>query len=248
VWVDGDGPAIVLVHGSFGDHTAWAIPIEALRSTMTTFAMDRRGFGASDDGDEYAMEREFDDVAAVIDAVAARSGAPVVLWGHSYGANCAAGGAARTAHVNHLVLYEPSFGLRYPPGAIDAVEDALARGDRETAVRRVLCDILEMTDDDIESLRAGPRWPNLIAGAHTAPRECRAEEASTSPSGVFDKIRAPTLLLSGSESTPELRAITERVAAAIPGARIHVLDGHGHFAHRTDPAMVVDLIRQFVGG
>ena len=45
------------------------------------------------------------------DAVAARTGGPIVLWGHSYGANCAMGGAARTANVSHLVVYEPSLGL-----------------------------------------------------------------------------------------------------------------------------------------
>ena len=89
--------------------------------------MDRRGFGASGDGAGYSIERDFDDVAAVVDAVAARTGGPVALWGHSYGANCAMGGAARTANVGHLVLYEPSLGLPYPPGSIERIEDAARR-------------------------------------------------------------------------------------------------------------------------
>jgi len=56
----------------------------------------------------------------------------------------------------------------------------------------------------------------------------------------------PTLLLSGSESPSSVRSATTRAAEAIPDTQIHILDGHGHFAHRTDPAMVVALIREFV--
>ena len=119
VWVDGEGPPLVMVHGSLQDHTASGVFVDELRADVRTFSMDRRGFGASGDAGEYSIEREFEDVAAVVDAVAARTGGPVALWGHSYGANCAMGGAALTTNVHHLVLYEPSLGLAYPAGSID---------------------------------------------------------------------------------------------------------------------------------
>lgn len=246
VWVEGEGPPIVLVHGSFGDHTAWAVPIAELRRHFTTFAMDRRGFGQSGETGEYTIERDFEDVAAVVDTVAARTGKPVVLWGHSYGANCAMGGANLTAAVRHLVLYEPSFGLTYRPGVIEAAEEALAAGDRETAVARMLFDVLDMSAEEVDALRSSPRWPNLLAGAHTAPRECRVEQRWVYEPGQFDGVDAPTLLLSGSESTGDLVEATHHAAEAIPDARIHVLEGHGHFAHRADPSMVVSVIREFL--
>lgn len=246
VWVDGEGPPIVLVHGSFGDHTAWAVPVAELRRHFTTFAMDRRGFGQSGDTGEYTIERDFEDVAAVVDAVAARTGEPVALWGHSYGANCAMGGANLTSAVRNLVLYEPSFGLTYPPGVIEAAEKALAAGDRETAVARMLFDVLDMSAEEVDALRSGPRWPNLLAGAHTAPRECRIEQCWVYEPGQFDGIDAPTLLLSGGESTEDLVEATHHAAASIPNARVHVLAGHGHFAHRTDPETVVSIIRDFL--
>ncbi len=246
VWVGGDGPPIVLVHGSFGDHSAWTIPVGELNKHFTTFAMDRRGFGESGDGDEYSIERDFDDVAAVVEAVRSRSGEPVALWGHSYGANCAMGGANISPYVHHLVLYEPSLGLSYPAGAIEAAEAALAAGDRETAVVRMLLDALEMSRQEIDALRSSPRWPHLLAGAHTAPRECRVEQAWVYEHGQFDGIDAPTLMLSGSQSPSPVIEATQRAAGAIPNARIHLLDGHGHFAHRTDPAMVVSIIQDFV--
>ena len=94
VWVNGRGPALVMVHGSIADHTTFDSFVAVLGEHFTTYAMDRRGFGASPDVDRYTIEVDFADVAAVVDAVAARTGGPIVLWGHSYGANCAMGGTA----------------------------------------------------------------------------------------------------------------------------------------------------------
>ena len=248
VWVEGTGPALVMVHGSIADHTTFEPFVVVLREHVTTYCMDRRGFGASGDTADYAIDREFDDVAAAVDAVAARTGGPVGLWGHSYGANCAMGGAARSTNVSHLILYEPSLGLSYPPGSIAAVEAALDRGEHGAAIVTVLADILDMTDDEIEALRASPLWPVRLAAAPTIPRECHAEEDWVYESGQFDRIAALTLMLAGSDSVPAVAEATSRAAASIPDARVHVLDGHGHFAHKTDPAMVAALVRQFLAG
>src|SRR5688572_1735943 len=87
VWVEGDGPPLVLVHGSVSDHTTLTPFVAELATDMATFSMDRRGFGASGDTPGYAIERDFEDVAGVVDAVAARTGGPVALFGHSYGAS-----------------------------------------------------------------------------------------------------------------------------------------------------------------
>ena len=245
VWVEGDGPPLVLVHGSIADHTTFEPFVAALRDGTTTFSLDRRGFGASGDAPGYTIERDFEDVASVVEAVADRVGGPVALWGHSYGANAAMGGAALSPRVSHLVLYEPSLGLPYPPGSIDAIEAALARGDREAAIVAALVDILELSDDEVAAMRATPLWPVRLAAAPTIPRECRAEEGWVYLPGQFAGIGAPTLLLAGSDSVPVVAEATRRAAAAIPGARVHVLDGHAHFAHKTDPAMVAAIVRSF---
>ena len=239
---------MVLVHGSMCDHTAFDPLVAELRHSMTTFSMDRRGFGASGDGPGYVIEREFEDVAAVVEDVAARAAGPVALWGHSYGAGCAMGGATLTGAVHHLLLYEPGLGIPYPAGAIEAVEAALAAGDAETALRLVLVGIVGMTDGEVASLRSGPRWPTMLASAGTVPRECRAEDGWTYRPGHFDGLSAPTLLLAGGESHPTLKEATDLALAAIPGARVEVLDGHAHLAYRSDPAMVAAVIRRFVSG
>jgi pimeloyl-ACP methyl ester carboxylesterase len=245
VWVHGAGPAIVMVHGSIADHTTFDPFVAVLGEQMTTYAMDRRGFGASGDIPDYSIAREFDDVAAVVDAVAARTGGPVVLWGHSYGANCAMGAAARSDNVGRLVLYEPSLGIPYPNGSIARVEAALAHGDNEAAIVAVLVDVLEMTDEEIEGFRASPLWPARLAAAPTIPRECHVEQDWVYRPGQFDTVSAPTLLLAGSDSVPVVTEATTLAAAAIADAEVRVLEGHGHFAHRTDPDLVTKIVVDF---
>lgn len=245
VWERGTGPAVVLVHGSLSDHTTLDPFLDVLGEEFTTFAMDRRGFGASEDGAEYSLDREFADVAGVVAAVVVRTGGPVALFGHSFGAGCALGGAARTADVHHVVLYEPSLGLTYPPGCIDRIEAALEDGDREAAVTEVLVSALGMTGEEVEAMRSTPLWATRLAVAHTIPRECRAEESWVYRPGQFDSVAAPTLFLEGSDSPTDLRRATDRAVAAVGGARVQMLDGHGHLAHKTDPAMVTRLVKAF---
>ena len=105
-WTSGEGPPLVLVHGAAADHTRWRPLLSYLESYATVHAIDRRGRGASGDGSDYDVAREFEDVAAVVDAVAQASGSAVDLYGHSFGGFCAFGGALLTANLGRLVLYE----------------------------------------------------------------------------------------------------------------------------------------------
>jgi pimeloyl-ACP methyl ester carboxylesterase len=209
--------------------------------------MDRRGFGKSGDAGSYALEREFADVAAVADAAADRSGAPVAVFGHSFGANPAMGSATRSRNVARLVLYEPSLGLRYPVGSIDAIERQIDAGDVESAMRTILVDIAGMNEREVEGLRRSPSWPARLASAPTIVRECRVEDGWVYPPGMFDGVSVVALLLTGSDSPPELVDATRAAAAALPRAEVKVLEGHGHFAYRTDPTLVAAIMREFLG-
>lgn len=245
VSVRGQGRPIVLVHGSLRDHTVFEPLIAHLQPAMTTYAVDRRGFGRSGDGAGYQIEQEFADIALVVDAVAARAG-PVTLWGHSYGANCAMGAATLTASVAHLVLYEPSLGLSYPPGWLEANEQALAQDDLDAVVKAVLTDILEMGHDQVAARSSTPEWSAYRRAAPTVLREARTEHDWVYRPGAFDRIRAPVVFLVGTETTPGLMRATLRAVAAVPGARTHVLEGHGHLACITHPASVASVITQLV--
>lgn len=246
VWVDGEGPPLLLVHGALNDHTTDLPFVAELRDRLSTFAVDRRGRGASGDGAVYAIEREFEDIAAVVDAVSARTGQQVAVWGHSYGADCSMGAATLTDNISHLVLYEPGLGFDCPDEKIEAVEDAVAAGDREGALVAALAGIVELTDDEIAFVRSSPAWPARLAAVPVLPREVRAEVDWVYRPGQFDAITATTVLLAGADSPPAQQEATQRAASAIPGAEVRVLDGQGHMAHRLDPAMVARLVCDIV--
>src|SRR5688572_6481417 len=157
------------------------------------------------------------------------------------------GGAALTGNVSHLILYEPGLGIAYPTGWIDANVKALEAGDAEGVIRAVLVDILEMTAEDVEARRSAPQWAEYLRAAPTVLREARTENGWVYRPGALDGVRASTLVLVGTETAPALMQSTLRAAAAIRGARIHVLGGHGHLACITDPALVASIITGFVG-
>ena len=148
--------------------------------------------------------------------------------------------------MSRLILYEPGLGIAYPPGWIEANENALAAGDAEAVIRAVLIDILEMSDADVEARRATPRWAAYLRAAATVLREARTEQEWEYRPGAFAGVRAATLFLVGTETPPALMQSTVRAAAAIPASRTHVLGGHGHLALLTDPDLIASIIKLFV--
>ena len=131
-WTSGSGPPLVLVHGAPADHTRWRPLLPYLEPYVTVHALDRRGRGASGDALEYRLEREYEDVAAVVDAVAA-SGQPVDVYGHSHGGIVAFGRRSPDSErpqarpLRGLAGPGP-FYLRPPGGGYDANEQTVGRG------------------------------------------------------------------------------------------------------------------------
>jgi pimeloyl-ACP methyl ester carboxylesterase len=118
-WSSGTGPPLVLVHGAMSDHQRWRIT-PWLEPYHTVHAVDRRGRGGSGDGPDWSLEREVEDVIAVIEAVAAESGLPVDLLGHSLGGVLALRAAGRTDRVRRLVVYEAP--VNEPPQPADLLD------------------------------------------------------------------------------------------------------------------------------
>ncbi len=247
----GTGPPLVLVHGTADDHTLWAPLLPALEARFTVYALDRRGRGASGptDAATYAIEREFEDVAAVVDAI----GQPVHLLGHSYGALCALEAALRTTGVDRLVLYEPPIPIPpgspiTPPGTLATMGALLAASDREGVLLTFAREIARLPEEAIAAFRAMPEWQASVATAHTILDEVRAVEVYVFDPARFRGLTTPTLLLLGSESPPFLRAATEAVAAALPHSRLAELSGQGHRAMETDPDGLLREVVRFLDG
>ena len=98
----GSGPSLVLVHGGVNTRDAWLPVATVIANQFTCYVMDRRGRGRSGDGPEHSLDRECEDIKAVLDF----AGPGAHLLGHSYGAICALEAACRFP-VGRLVLYEP---------------------------------------------------------------------------------------------------------------------------------------------
>jgi pimeloyl-ACP methyl ester carboxylesterase len=252
VWTSGQGPPLVLVHGAVADHTRWRPLLPYLEPHVTVHAMDRRGRGASGDAPGYAIEREFEDVAAVVDAVADASGSATDLYGHSFGGLCAFGGATLTANVGRLVLYEgwppaDPRGHQLPPGVGGRLDALLAEGNRDAVVETMFREVVLMPEAELAALRAQPAWPARVAAAHTIVRELRALTQVSFDPGRAARITVPTLLLTGSDSDDPFAADLGTVAAALPDARVGVLDGQRHVADILAPELFARRLVAFLG-
>jgi pimeloyl-ACP methyl ester carboxylesterase len=247
----GDGPPLVLVHGTGAANpsAAWTAVIPTLEEHFSVCAVDRRGRGESGDGDNYAIEREFEDVAAVVDA----AGEPVNVLGHSFGGLCALEAGLLTRNIRKLVLYEPlSVPLLgetlYPEGFIDRLQALLETGDREGVLTTFYREVVMMAPHEIERMKSTPAWPERLAAAHTLPREMRVEERYTLDARRFKDLHTPTLLLSGGESPNFIKAGINVVHEALPDSRIVVMPGQQHIAMYTAPDLFLHEVLTFLIG
>jgi pimeloyl-ACP methyl ester carboxylesterase len=247
-WTSGEGPPLVLVHGGLGDHSRWDALRPHLESHLTVHAMDRRGRGASGDNSDYSLEREFEDVAAVVEAVADNS--KVDVYGSSFGGLCGWGAVARTSNIGRLALYEgwppvnPDV-LATPDGFVERMESLLAEGQREAALVTAYRELVRLTDDEIQGIRAQPAWPARVAAVHTIVREEQAFAASSFDPDEAASITVPTLLLVGSEPSPWQHEV-DTVAAELPDSRVSVLEGQGHVADLLAPEVVAEPLLEFL--
>lgn len=252
-WTSGQGPPLVLVHGATADHSRWRPLLPQLEPHVTVHAMDRRGRGASGDAPDYRLAREFEDVAAVVDAVAEAAGCAVDVYGHSFGGLCAFGGAASTTNVRKLVLYEgwppadPSV-FAPPPGVAERLDVLLAEGDRDGVVESFLRDVARVPDEEVRLLRAQPSWQARVDAAHTIRRELEAVPDGTFRPEWVAGVTNPVLLLRGEERPDPWAANIEPVAAALPDARIVVLEGQRHLADVLAPEAFAEQVLAFLRG
>jgi pimeloyl-ACP methyl ester carboxylesterase len=240
----GDGPPMVLVHGTGADHTRWTAVRERLAERFRLHLVDRRGRGLSrDEATEYDIRREGEDIAAVAEA----AGGGVYLLAHSYGALCALEAVRKTDAVARLVAYEPP---RPKPG--EHVVGSEARKRMRTAEKPeeileiFLRGALRLTSADVEAMRLTPVWPARVAAAHTIPRELAVVERM-----VFDErlgeIAIPVRLFAGTESPEYLRLAADAVAERIPGAGVVPMRGQAHQAMDFDPVQFVQAVFAFSG-
>lgn len=246
-WRGGHGPPLLLVHGATADHsTTWRFVLPQLEKRFTVYVMDRRGRGGSGDAPTYALLREAEDVAAVVDAI----GKPVNVLGHSYGGLCAMEAALITANLERLILYEgvPLNGATlYKPDITDRLEALLEKGDVEGMLVAMFRDLVEMPSEEIELLRSQKdTWAVRLANARTLPRELKAEQGYRFDRERFSRMSRPTLLLVGSDSPVRELENARGIATALPDAQVAIMPGQQHAAMYSDPDLFVKEVLAFL--
>ena len=240
--VAGDGPPLVMVHGAGSARWTFGLVRPHLEPHFTVWALDRRGRGDSEDGDGYSLQREFEDVEAVVREAGSEE---AMLFGHSYGGLVSAGAAVRLGRLPQLVLYEPPMGGVLADDAwIERYEASLAAGERPAAVRAFMHDVGGYSQDEIDAMERTPVWQARLDVAPTAPRELWAERAFSLDRLGLQELGMPCLMLVGSESPEWARTSTRAFAEAIPRAEVHTLDGHGHGATLSGPELLAAALRR----
>jgi pimeloyl-ACP methyl ester carboxylesterase len=232
----GNGEPVVFVHGSATSGADWVFLSPLLRDEFTVVAMDRRGRGKSGDTPDYAMEREAEDILAVLEAVDGE-----LLVGHSYGALCSILAAERTDRLRRLVLYEPPIAIR--TNWLAGLEEHVARGELEPALEGFLRGA-GAPDEQFDLIRSSPAWPVLLDAVPPLPREMRAGSAWRHPSGPID---VPTLFLLGAEthSRAYLDGV-EELKAAFSDLRSELIPGQQHLAHVFAAEALAGLVAGFL--
>ena len=251
VFSAGDGPSLVLVHGATADHTTWRTSGPLLAARHTTHAVDRRGRGSSGDAPDYAIEREFEDLVAVVNALAVDSGGPVDVVGHSYGGRIGLGAALLTPSVRRLVVYEgappPESGRGYQDdGLLARIEALVDAGDRDEALATFMRDIVGMPDAELATFRADPIWSRRAAAVDTTIRELRAEVSPAASLEALGAVRQPVLQILGGASSPVFGESTLALDARLRNGRVVTIDGARHAAHHTHAPAFVAAIEAFL--
>ena len=244
------GPSLLLVHGTTADHTTFRTVGPMLGATSDVQAMDRRGRGDSGDSLPYSVVREFEDVAAVADAIAAERGAPIDVVGHSYGGRTALGAALLTDSIDRVICYEGAPtppGASYHPAGIEAgLRERLDAGDRDGALALFMAEVVGLSPEALAAYRANPVWPVRAAAAGTILRELDAELEPAASLEALGAVRRPVLQILGTASLPVFHEATEALDERLVDGRIARIDGARHAAHHTHPEAFVAAVLGFL--
>ena len=239
----GKGPSLLIVHGGTGDRKRWTPLLPLFASRFTVCAMDRRGHGESEPGTSYSLQKESEDVVA---AVNARHN-PVFVLGHSIGGVFVLEAAFMTKKISKLVLYEPPLQDLDHTAVADRMERLIQSGNREQALLTFLGEIVMMSPNEIELMKARPVWPARVAGIDIQIREIRALTKYRFDARRMGKLKTPTLLLAGSNTaSPQVKQAVKSLEDALPNRTLFVFEGEGHNAMDNIPQQFAEVVMKFL--
>src|SRR5918997_4976259 len=223
---------------------------EAFARDRAVINYDRRGRGDSGDTQPYAVQREIEDIAALLE----EAGGAASLYGHSSGAGLALHAAARGLPIEALVMHEPPYSPDRDEDRREArlygeqLRALLAEGRRGEAVE-LFFSIVGMPTEMIGEMRRGPGWADLEALAPTLAYDSEVmgdvATGGAVPTELAARVTAPTLVIVGGAGPEWMVDVAWQVADAMKNAELRVLEGHEHVV---PPDVLAPVVEEFLAG
>jgi pimeloyl-ACP methyl ester carboxylesterase len=243
----GQGPPVVLVGGALSDRSTGAPLANLLSRGFAVITFDRRGRGDSGDTATYAVEREVEDLGALI----AKAGGAASVFGHSSGAVLALESAVRGLPITRLAVYEPPFIVDDtrplpPEDYAPRLTELISSGRRGDAVELFMTAAVGVPANMVAQRRGSPMWPALEALAHTLPYDgaVMGDTMEGNPASMkrWASVTVPTLAMDGGASPEWARNAVRALVEVLPDAQHLTLEGQTHAA---DPEVVAPALERF---
>ena len=239
----GDGPPIILVCGASTDRMTNAPLATLLAEHFTVFNYDRRGRGDSGDTAPYAVEREVED----LDAVIAAAGGSASVYGTSSGGALALEAAASGFAITKLALWEVPFALdesrRPPADLVERYDEMISAGRRGDAVEYFMSKVVGLPPEFVAYARNAPFWGAQEAIAHTLAYDAMIMGDYSLPTERAAAVTAPTLVMAGGESFPFMRETARALADILPDGQQRTLEGQ---EHNVAPEALARVLEEFL--
>jgi pimeloyl-ACP methyl ester carboxylesterase len=242
----GEGPPVIIVGGAWNTRQSGAELAERLADGFTVYTYDRRGRGESGDTPPYAVEREVEDLQAVIEA----AGGSAALFGHSSGGALALETTARSVAVSRLAIYEAPYIVDdtrppLPDDYIEHLEELVAAGKRREVVGYFMETAVGMPPEMVEPLLESPMVAAMEPVAHTVAYDGRvmlrgSMHGEPLPAEWRDSVTVPTLVMAGGNSPEWLHNSARSLVRLLPDVSYRTLEGQDHAASADALAPVLE--------
>jgi pimeloyl-ACP methyl ester carboxylesterase len=245
----GDGPALVLVGGAWNDRATPVELAQALAGEFSVYTYDRRGRGDSGVTEPYAVEREIEDLEAVIEAV----GGSAYAFGHSSGAALALEATAAGAPISRLAMYEPPYIVDdtrppLPDDYIEHLERLIAEDRRKEVFEYFMTVAVGMPPEMVQPMLDSPMVDSMVSLAHTIPYDGRVMLKGSMygqplPTRWTDSVTVPALVMDGGNSPAWIRNAARALVGVLPDVQYRTLEGQDHAAA---PEVIAPALEAFL--
>ncbi|KOV95370.1 alpha/beta fold hydrolase [Streptomyces sp. NRRL B-3648] len=244
--VTGQGPTVILVSGAMSTGGTVLPLAERLAERCTAVVYDRRGRGESGDTPPYAVDREVEDLAALLDAV----GGDAALFGVSSGGALVLHAAASGLPVRRAAVYEVPYADHLEGGATreatykEQLNKALAEGRRGDAVELFLR-LTGLGEEMIQRARQSPMWAGMEAVAPSLAHDDAVMGDGLLPRALLASVTVPVLAVAGGASPEWMHRASQAVAEAVPQGTYRILPGQ---THMVEPDVLGPVLAEYVAG